>query len=128
MGLIISIVHLLFDAKKKSIMKPMGFQLHLIIQMVIATRKQFLFYQIRSVCKLYFLIVQFCSPLTAMFMWKEKEKNLFQPHIRLRCCVLNASKQKQPRSSHTYQMNALFKRVIFAKEIASWLLIPRNFA
>lgn len=94
MGLIISIVHLLFDAKKKSIMKPMGFQLHLIIQMVIATRKQFLFYQIRSVCKLYFLIVQFCSPLTAMFMWKEKEKNLFQPHIRFKMLCTECKQAK----------------------------------
>lgn len=68
-----------------------------------------------SVRKHYVLIVQFCSLSTALFTWKEKEKYLFQAHICLRCCILSASKQKQPGSTHTCQTNVLFKRVILAK-------------
>lgn len=106
----------------------MGFQLHLIIQMVIATRKQFLFYQIKVSLQAVFPNCSVLFPSNSHVHVEGKRKNLFQPHIHLRCCVLNACKQKQPRSSHTYQMNALFKRVILAKETASWLLTPRNFA
>ena len=78
------------------------------------------------VCKQYFLIIQSCTLWTAMFMWKEKEKNLFQPHIRLRCYILSASKQKQPSSTNTYWTNALFKRVILAKFLGFFHLENSN--
>ena len=92
--------------QKKICMKPMGFQWYLTLQVIIALGSSALPTRYRSFDKHYFFIVQFCSPSTAMFMWKGGG-NLFSPIMHLRCCFLNAGKQKQPNSSHTYQMIAL---------------------
>lgn len=93
---------------KKIHMKPMGFQWHLTLQVVIATRKQCLAYQIKHILQALFPNCSVLFPINSHVHVEGKRKTLFQPHIHLRCCLLNAGKQKQPISSHTYQMNALF--------------------
>lgn len=78
-----------YSMQTKTHMKPMGLLWHLTLRWSLLLGSGALPTKWRSFYKQYFLIVQFCSPSTARFMWKGKEKNLFQPHIHLRCCLLS---------------------------------------
>lgn len=127
-GLIIFIVHVSLCAKKKSPQEAHRFSVVpdflrwslLLGNSTLPTRWKVSLQAVFPNCSVLF-------PINS-HVHVEGKRKLFRSHIGLRCCVPNTSKQKQPSSSYTSQMNALFKRVVLAKETASWLLTPSNFA